>query len=371
MAEKEHSLSENRVKRIGAEVHAVCPEFDAEAFARDVLADFPRLALKARIARTSQGLRTHLPVGGLQAVDVLLRSLPPSPADAGITNDFGFYIYAPHSHFVAEYCRTGEDLEQALEALRRLTPYFSAEDAMRYFLRDFPEETLKVIESWTKDPDYRVRRLASECTRPRLPWSVKVPLAVDAGLPVLDQLCGDPSRFVRQSVANHLHDIAETNLALVLDTLGCWKRAGCIQEKEFDFLAREALRARLKKGDDAAYEFLGYPSNPPVELSPIRLERPAVRLGDSLVFSADLTGLGSAKLRVNYVLSSSTRSGKRREKVYVLKTTEISAGQTVGLSKQHPLRSTASMTLIPGTFTLELHVNGRRFDPVEFEVVEG
>lgn len=371
MAEKEHALSETRIRRIGREVHAACPAFDAESFTREVLADLPRLRLKERISRTSEALATHLPATGLGAVEILLRSLPASPDEAGVDSDFGLYIYAPHSDFVARYCRTGEDLEAALAALRRMTSYFSAEDAMRYFLCDFPEETLKVIESWTEDPDHRVRRLASECTRPRLPWSINVPLAVDAGLPLLDRLCGDASRFVRQSVANHLHDIAETNLALVLDTLGRWKTANRVQEKKFNFIAREALRTRLKKGDETAYEFLGYPSNPPVELSPVRLERDKVTIGDALVFSADLTATAAAKLRVNYAISSPTKTGKRREKVYALKATEVDAGQTICLGKRHVLQSTATVTLMPGIFMLELSVNGRRFGPAEFEVVEG
>ncbi|WP_369228491.1 hypothetical protein AB5J52_48480 (plasmid) [Streptomyces sp. R39] len=370
MAEKEHALSENRINRIGTEVQAVCPEFDADQFARDVVGSFPRLALKARIARTSQALSTYLPVDGLQAVDVLLRSLPPSPEAAGASTDFGLYVYAPHSHFVAEYCRTSPDLDQALEALRRLTSYFSAEDAMRYFIRDFPAETFKVIEAWTADPDHRVRRLASECTRPRLPWSVNIPVGVDAGLPVLNRLYGDASRFVTQSVANHLHDIAEEDLNLVLDTLTRWRTEGHAETKEFDFIAREALRSRLKKGDTAAYEFLGYPSDPPAELSRIRLERTQLRLGDTLVFAADLTASALTNLRVNYVLSSPTATGKRREKAYVLKTTAARAGQTIMLGKQHPLRSTATVALVPGRYTLEIHVNGRRSEPVAFHVTE-
>lgn len=61
MAEKEHSLSQNRVNRIGREVHAVGPQFDAEVFARDIVVGFPRLGLKDRIARTSKRLSAHLP----------------------------------------------------------------------------------------------------------------------------------------------------------------------------------------------------------------------------------------------------------------------------------------------------------------------
>lgn len=371
MAEKEHALSENRIHRIAKEVRAVCPAFDAENFAHNVINDLPHLALKARIARTSQGLHTYLPADGLQAAGLLLRSLPATPEEAGADSDFGLYLYAPHSHFVAEYCRTRPGLTQALEALRRLTPYFSAEGAMRYFIRDYPAQTFTIIESWTDDPDHRVRRLASECTRPRLPWSINLPVPADADLPVLDRLHTDAHRFVTRSVANHLHDIAEDNPGFVLDTLGRWKTQGRATHTELDFIARQALRSRLKKGDAAAYEFLGYPSDPPVRLFPIRLERTQLRLGVPLGFTANLTASAAPRVRVNYAISSPTRTGKNREKAYVLKTTAVRAGQTITLSKQHLLRSTTTMTLIPGTYTLEIHVNGRRSTPAEFHVTQG
>ncbi|MFI0813812.1 GNAT family N-acetyltransferase [Streptomyces echinatus] len=336
-------------------MQAACPRFDAQAFTREVLADLPRLELKARIARTSEALRSHLPGTAPEAVDILLRSLPPTPEAAGITNGSGLHIYSPHSDFVARYCRRSEDLEHALTALARFTQYFTAEDTVRYFLRDFPEETLKAVDRWARDSDYRVRRLASESTRPRLPGSIRVPLGVDVALAVLDQLYADSSRYVTTSVANHMHDIAEEDLALVLDPLGRWAGEGQAQQRSFDFIARQALRSRLKKGDETAYEFLGFPSNPPVELSSIRLEHTQVRVGDTLAFSADLRATAAANLRVNYVISSPTKTAKRRVKAYVLKSTEVEAGQTVALSKRHSLRSTAGVTLMPAA----THSNSR------------
>jgi hypothetical protein len=47
------------------------------------------------------------------------------------------------------------------------------------------------------------------------------------------------------------------------------------------------------------------------------------------------------------------------------------AGQNLRLAKEHVLRSTAASTILPGTYTLELQVNSRRFAPAEFHVVEG
>lgn len=116
-----------RIGRIGREVHAVCPEFDTDAFVASVPADLPRLGLSARIARTSQGLRDRLPVTGPDALDIPLRSLPPTPAAAGVTIDFRLHLCSPRSDYVSRYLRTAEHLERSLAAPARTTGYFSAE----------------------------------------------------------------------------------------------------------------------------------------------------------------------------------------------------------------------------------------------------
>src|SRR6266550_2347459 len=308
---KDRALNAERIARIGREVKTVLPTFDAAAFAADVMADLPRLELKARIARTAKALHDHLPVTGAQALQVLLRSLPPTPQAAGVTNDFGLHLYSPHSKYVARYCRTAEDLGQSLDALRRFTAYFSAEDAVRYFLNDFPEQTMNAIQAWARDGDYRVRRLASESTRPALPWSPRINLPADAGLPILDQLYLDPSRYVTQSVANHLRDITATDPDLVLATLTRWKARGHTDDKELSFVAREALKTKLKQGWPPAYEFLGYATDAPVHVSTVHLERTHLHPGETLVFSADLSTEATAPLHVTYVISSTAQRGAR------------------------------------------------------------
>lgn len=315
---KETALNAERIARIGREVHAACPEFDADGFVQAVMADLPRLELSARIARTSEGLHTYLPVTGREALEVLLRSLPPTPEAAGVTNDFGLHLYAPHSDYVARYLRTAEHLDQALAALARMTRYFSAEVAVRHFLADFPNETMKAVDAWTLDEDYRVRRLASETTRPLLPWAPRIALPAHAALPVLEQLYTDTHPYVRTSVANHLNDLSTGQPDLVLATLQRWKQSGRLSDEHFKFIARGALRNRLKEGWPPAHGILGYDHDAPIELTPLVLERTELRDGDTLSFSAALTTSASVPVHVMFVVSSTTRTGKPREKVYFL-----------------------------------------------------
>ncbi|MCX5215793.1 hypothetical protein OG689_42325 [Kitasatospora sp. NBC_00240] len=127
-------------------------------------ADLPHPELKAR---TADALHQYLPVTGPAALDALPRSLQATPEAAGATTDFGLYIYAPHSAHVATHHLHPERLDQAFAALAAITPYFSAEDTVRAFLNTHPGRTLAA--DWAGAADHRVRRVASEATRPHLP----------------------------------------------------------------------------------------------------------------------------------------------------------------------------------------------------------
>ncbi|UYQ60063.1 hypothetical protein [Streptomyces peucetius] len=366
---KETALNAERIARIGREIQAVCPEFDADSFVTSVMADLPQLELGARIARTSMGLHAHLPVTGPDAVDILLRSLPPTPEAAGVTNDFGLHLYSPHSDYVSRYLRAAKYLDRSLAALARMTGYFSAELPVRHFLAEFPDETMRAVDAWTRNEDFRVRRLASEATRPLLPWAPRITLPVDTGLPVLEHLYDDAHLYVRTSVANHLGDIAASQPDLALTTLQRWKESGRLADEQFAFLARNALRNLLKEGWPPAYTILGYAHDAPITLTPLTIERTDLREGDTLNFSASLTTTTAAPVHVMTVITTTGQNGQPREKVSFLRRATAKPGQALRLAKAHPLRSTARWRVTPGSYSLALQVNGRRFPSVTFTVL--
>ena len=76
-----------------------------------------------------------------------------------------------------------------------------------------PVAMLEMLRPWTQDESPRIRRFASEATRPRGVWSTHVPLLKREprlGEPLLDPLRADRSRYVQNSVANWLNDTART-----------------------------------------------------------------------------------------------------------------------------------------------------------------
>ncbi|MFF3430263.1 hypothetical protein [Streptomyces sp. NPDC002602] len=82
-----------------------------------------------------------------------------------------------------------------------------------------------------------------------------------------------------------------------------------------------------------------------------------------LSFSAALTATVAVPVDVMFVISSTTPTGKPREKVYFLSRTAVRPGRPLLLSKPHKLRSTAPTKIAPGPYTVAIQVNGRRFPP--------
>lgn len=222
---KDQLFTREKVELIAGEIKHVDSAFQADEFVTMVVAQFPELELKARIAWIATCLERHLPRDFREAASALVRSLP-APAHPALSDgDFGDFIYAPYVEFVAQHGCTAEDLEFSLAMLREVTTRFSAEFAIRPFLDAFPDQVLTTLLAWTNDQHYHVRRLCSEGTRPRLPWARNLTLPYDVGIPILDRLFADTTRYVTRSVANHLNDVSKKNPELALDTLERWRNS--------------------------------------------------------------------------------------------------------------------------------------------------
>ncbi len=143
---KDQLFHRANVARVASEIAAVHPCFEAEAFVEETVARFPELELKQRIAWISGCLSRYLPGDFRAAVAVLVAALPPPCDPSKGDGDFGDFIYAPYSHFIAERGCRPEHVAFSLETLREITTRFSAKDAIRPFLNRFPNETLEALQ---------------------------------------------------------------------------------------------------------------------------------------------------------------------------------------------------------------------------------
>lgn len=234
------------------------------------------------------------------------------------------------------------------------------EDSIRYFIREFPEETLARLELWARDSNYHVRRLVSESTRPLLPWSGRLDLQSTDTLPLLDYLHADITRYVTRSVANHLNDIAKSQPDLVVRTLRTWHDLGRQEPKELQWMTRHALRTLVKQGHPEALALLGFKSDPLVNCSDLKIAHATLRRGETLEFSIDILALRDESIVVDYAIDFVKAGGKRSTKVYKAAKLNLKRDKTQRLVKRHKLHANATTyQLYPGEHLLTIQINGK------------
>lgn len=337
--------------------------FDAAAFTRDATVDFDRQELKERSTAITHALDRHLPADFDAAVAALLAALHPNPAqemgqsvsdDAGIR---GWFINA-----MADYValRGLDNLDLSLKALRAMTTRFTAEFAVRPFLAADPDRTLAHVRQWVKDPSHHVRRLASEGTRPRLPWSmrlhqfVKDPAPI---LPVLEALKDDPEEYVRRSVANNLNDIAKDHPDLVAGIAARWMQGA---SRDRARLVRHACRTLIKQGHRPTLAALGY-GEAMIRLDEATVQNPHVTFGTTLDLSATLTSTapGPQKLIVDFSVFFRKANGQLAPKVFKWAMLELAPGETRQLRKSHPIRPITTRRYYAGEQAVSVQINGK------------
>jgi len=126
--------------------------------------------------------------------------------------------------------------------------------AVRDQLIDELDGALSHLEPWASDTDENVRRYASEATRPRGVWCRHIrALRNDPsrGLPLLEPLRADPSRYVQNSVANWLNDASKDDPAWVESVCERWTREAeqdgdAARIKSTSYIVKRALRTLRK-----------------------------------------------------------------------------------------------------------------------------
>lgn len=360
-------LNSAAISRIGKNLQQVVPGFNAKQFHKNALVGLDQLELKQRVHHLIQHLHQefNLPFKKLSRY---LQDLP-EVWDAGdADNNKSIFAAWPVIDYVAVHGINNP--REALNTLEKITHLFSAEFAIRPFIQQHYDLTYAELLNWCQHPSEHVRRLASEGSRPRLPWGIRLPEFIrdpSPLKPILQTLNQDESLYVRRSVANSLNDISKDNPDWAIKT--CEEFLQNDDEKT-EWIVKHALRSLIKAGDQRVFPLLGYSKNTQVNLQTFSLKRKKIRVGDNLEFSLQLS---SDKQRQNWVIDYAIyflkANGKQSAKVFKLKNFALEKGDQILLQKSHSFKPISTRVYYPGPHQIAIHVNGKEICRQDFTLL--
>jgi len=347
------------LNRLVEELSRHAPRFPRKRMLQYVFdEEWEQRELKQRMRHITHALHEFLPKDYGAALTVLEQTAP----------SFGGFEAMFFPDFVEVYGQA--DWERSLAALEHFTKFSSSEFAVRPFIVHDQPRMLRQLKLWAASPDLHVRRLASEGSRPRLPWAMALPAFKKNPtpvLPILKRLKADPSEYVRRSVANHLNDISKDHPEIVISLAEQWL-AG---KPETRWIVKHGCRTLLKQGDPRTLALFGYRKPEHLSIRNFQLRPAVISMGEQIAFEFELvshkTELG--QIRMEYAVEFVRQKGTPARKVF-----KISEGVYPERSRQyrsrHSFKPITTRNYYPGTHRLAIIVNGQQLDQVEFELQE-
>lgn len=344
-----HMFDAARYRRLAADLAVLVPRFDRARFLALTLDGLDSRALMGRLRQTTLACDASLP-GTYADKLAILRALAPRIGH----NFIAIFL----SDFVATHGLAHFDLSVA--ALKFFTPFGSSEFAVRAFLERDLDRTLAVMTAWSADPDEHVRRLASEGSRPRLPWGRRLPALVRdpaPTFPLLTRLAADPSLYVRKSVANHLNDISKDHPERMLTLVESWDR----DHEHTAWIARHAARTLIKRGHPRALRLVGVSGATHVSMAGFTVDPATISLGETITLAARVTSTAKQpqRLVIDYVVRYAKAAGRFSAKVFKWTEATLAPGATLALTKHQTIRDFSTRRHYAGRHSVDLQINGR------------
>lgn len=338
------------------QLHGHWPELQPQHYLQQVQTQPEALAFKARIDYLAQQLHACCPLDFAEFCRRLPAVLGPRPsidpnADQGWTEEFRWLIL---SRYVSLYGLQHPEL--ALPALGELTLHFSAEFDLRPFLLHHPELAWAYCQQLMHSPDWRQRRLASEGTRPRLPWGLRLQTLIrdpSPSWPILLHLRHDTHPNVRRSVANHLNDLSKDHPDWLVTQLQTWADDGVNPA-----LIRHGLRSLLKAGHTGALQLQGLASDFALQHCQFSLPR-QVELGQSLTMQVQLQAAHAGHIMVDFELCYPGQHGRTRHKIIKGRRATLNRGDWLNFAQKLDFKAVTVRHYYPGPAEVRLWVNGQ------------
>lgn len=320
-------------------------------------------ALKERVRHIAQTLQHFMPKEFQQSSTQLLNLTDELQKQQGGAGGFEF-MFLPD--FVALHGLN--DYKNSIKCIERITQFISCEYAIRPFIIRYEEKALPQLIAWSKHKNHHVRRLASEGSRPRLPWGMALPkYKKDPSpvLPILHQLKNDPSEYVRRSVANNLNDIAKDNPNVVIQIAEEWRGIGA----QTDAIIKHACRTLLKQGHPKVLNYFGLNSNQ-IAVTNFTINTPKISVGQYLEFSFDVANNSKKEqlLRLEYAVHYLRNNGQHNKKVFKISERLFEPNEQQTITRKQSFKPITTRKFYEGKQRLSIIVNGKEFEVLEFEL---
>ncbi|MGF1874069.1 DNA alkylation repair protein [Photobacterium frigidiphilum] len=341
------------------------PSFDKEAFTQLIFNDnFIHYELKERMTHTAKVLHHFLSDDFGEAAETI-KQLIDNLRLARIKEESIEFMFFPE--YISLYGI--DDYKTSILAFEFITQFTSCEFAVRPYIVKYEEKMLAQMVLWSKHPSNKVRRLASEGSRPRLPWAMALPSLKKNPMPIfpiLDTLKNDNCEVVRRSVANNLNDISKDNPDFVIETAQKWLG----YTKETDALIKHASRTLLKQGEQKTLQLFGFDSKN-IMLSNFDILTPSVKIGDTLEFSFSFTNQNKTckTLRLEYGLYYQKSNGDLSRKVFKISEREIEPNKVYKINRKQSFKVITTRKFHTGIHQLSIIINGQESQIKNFELV--
>ncbi|MFO1390734.1 MAG: DNA alkylation repair protein [Agitococcus sp.] len=317
-------LAERAIQTIADVLQKNYPTFEGQLFVAQALHDLEALELKQRVRHIIVVLASYLPSDFEQAAAIL--QAVPYHWPTQMEQQYTAFAAWPLIDYVAVYGLNYPDI--SLETLKKLTPLFTAEFAIRPFLQHHFELTYEYVQQWVTDESHHVRRLASEGMRSRLPWGQRVAKLLAEpqwAITILQQLKDDSSDYVQRSVANNLNDLSKDYPQQVIELAQQWLKDTPTAQRQW--IIKHGTRGLIKAGHADALGLLGYQTQIAIENIKFNVDKTQVNMGDSVSLNLSFDLPQAQALVIDYVLYLPRANGKHSQKVFKWKTAKFSQGQ--------------------------------------------
>lgn len=316
-------------------------------------ADFKDMEWKQRLKHTTQTLHHFMPPVFADCIDLMQNMISHFKKDGFASGGLEFM-------FLPDYVETygPDDFKNAVKAFEFTTQYISCEFAVRPFIIKYKDKMMAQMTKWSLHQSAAVRRLASEGSRPRLPWAMAIPfLKKDPALvlPILENLKQDPSESVRRSVANNLNDIAKDHPNIVLSIAAKWKGIS----KETDAIIKHGSRTLLKQGHAEILTHYGLVSKG-IAVNNFIVATPHIKVGDYLEFSFVLVNENTEPktIRLEYAIHYKKNNGLLAKKMFKISERTYLPNQKETIYRKHNFKLITTKKFYAGNHKLSVFVNG-------------